>query len=212
MKKAPILMAIIIYIILTSSGCTIDNNPVKNSFTYVIHFTEESCQFIFSGYLENNTSTVIKKEINEYNMTKIFFSLSWRDDHSFLRGPAPGIAVPYSPGPDTFSLSIYGPNNTIIEYNPDSSLINSSQTIGTINITAVCNNYLINESIKANSYSDAIKKSIRNNGHGLWEINITLINAEGRGPGGFVGPSKDEGNSWELLITEYYFKGTINKI
>ncbi|MCK5774391.1 MAG: hypothetical protein KAH57_11430 [Thermoplasmata archaeon] len=202
----------ILILVAIGSGCTdrLDDEN-EESDEYSIYYIEKSYLINETGYTREGNSTVILQNITAQNIMRISFILTWNDTHTWPPEQETRVWVPYVPQPDTFSLSVKGPNGSEVSFDSNYKLENTSYD-GSIKINASLNELPGNRTIFAGSPEDAFNQTMVPDGIGIWEINITCIDAPGTGPGGFVGPGSDMGNHWELHVTIYSYEVNITKI
>ena len=224
MKKIIIAFLVILLIFFLTIGYFFyDNVWDKDELNeYSINYVESNYVINENGYTLEGNSTIILQNITTQNITRIFFNLMWHDSESWTRdGNDPDSSFPeqntriYTPSerlPDTFSLSIKEPNSSkVSSYDPDNTVVGTSFH-GRLEINATLNKLPDNKTVNAKSSKDILYPTTVLNGVGIWEINITCIDAPGHGTGGFVPGPQDMGNEWVLLITIHSYDANISKI
>ncbi len=192
--KGYVLIIIAILMIYTSCICGCITNEKKNNLEKVsIYFNEEHHSTnIFTNYTREGETTIITLVIDVQNLTRIDFNLSWTDDKSGWHG-------------DEFNLSIKSPEEALVYFIPSNS-IQLEEFKGNIQIITMVNTIPENMTIEENQLETYLEKKNTNNGGGIWEIEITCINAYYEGDIGPIITHKDYGNDWNLTVSKFNYK------
>lgn len=201
--KGILTISLVIIIIIPLLAASVDVGLIEKgnggSKKFSITFTEN--QFLLdpvNGYTDEGDTTEGSIAINQTNITKILFVLSW--DESGQEAIQD----------DEFRLGILPPeyvNSNLSESNftPSNSEQSSS---GEVSIEVQLNTTENESKIWADSTDDVVEMFTSEFGTGEWGYEVEAVDCPPDGP--IV--DLDTGNDWTLDITIYYFEGQIKEI
>lgn len=202
--KAIFAVFLVVLILVPVWAASVDVGLIKGGdgrlYKYSITF-EESDEVIetINEYTDEGQTYEGNISINQTNITKILFSLTW--DESGQEATQD----------DEFRLTIFALEEisayvSEANYTPSSS---EQSTSGEISIEVQLNNLPNNvTTIWADSSDEVIEMFTSVFGIGNWEFEVEAVDC----PPDAIFYDPDTGNDWTLEVTVYYYEGTVEEI